>query len=568
MDIALTATELLLAGAEVERRPAGRLFDAVTAHLTDANAQGLVVLGAFGSGKTTLCNALAASPPSGASACSVVPLRQVARLPTVEEGLTRAVGPARLAEARRGDRVLLLDGLDEVARPGQAGFDEFFREVISAAGPRWVLTSRPGHFRTDASEPEPDQIDVMDDARVRLLRIDPVPLDHVRRMLGERRGGRELLSSVEGLERLATSPLLLNVAEAAWRHIEPGRPIQPWGLFDAWIRLVLDTGPGHDAAIDRLIELSWRAFRDNRFSSEGASFSRADVAQAEVPGELRRALMVTDLDGRMRFGHRSVYEFLVASHIAPRLLANQGQGPDELSGLHISNAMRAFLVGRVGAMPVVYEGERVRIPRGNYVSGGDGRSDERPLIIRHLARPCWIARAPVSHREWSAFLQAVPDDRIDANYLAHWGAARVMPHHLGDAPIYGIWPEDAEAYVAWAGARLPTADEWEKAARGIDGRRWPWGDFWRKGLSVTSEAGVPHPLPARAFGAHGDAGLFSASGGVFEYTSTPWRGRDNRGRVVMGGCYTHAVSSSRLGLRLSHKLSGNLKAGLRLGWDA
>jgi hypothetical protein len=75
-------------------------------------------------------------------------------------------------------------------------------------------------------------------------------------------------------------------------------------------------------------------------------------------------------------------------------------------------------------------------------------------------------------------------------------------------------------------------------------------------------------MPVRALGAHGAAGLFSSVGGVFEYTSSPWRGREDRGRIVMGGCFTHPQATSRASLRLSHKLSGNLKAGLRLAWDA
>ena len=54
---------------------------------------------------------------------------------------------------------------------------------------------------------------------------------------------------------------------------------------------------------------------------------------------------------------------------------------------------------------------------------------------------------------------------------------------------------------------------------------------------------------------------------LFEYTSTAYRGREDRGRVVMGGCYTHPASAARPSLRLSHKLSGNLKTGLRLAWD-
>ncbi len=565
MLLPLPASRLYLADGEVESEPVGGLYEAVRAHLSARAAGGLVVLGSFGAGKSTLCRAVAEDEIEGALPATFVPLAVVARSPTIREGLLRTVGTQRLDEAQRGERVLLLDGLDEVPDPGS--FPAWFEELIALAGPRWVVTSRPSHVRTFA-EAAPEQVDTLERHGVITLSVQPVDRSTVQAVLSAFPRGEGLLRSVEGLADLGTSPLLLQILRAALPHVESGRPIDAWGIFDAWLRYALRTGPGHEEALARLEELAWNALRDSGWSTETMSFDPEALAQARIPRDLQHQIMVTELDGRVRFGHRSVFEYLIAARIAPRLAANQGQGPDDLTGRCITDATRAFLVGRVGRMPVRITSERTLIPRGNFVAGGDRSPDERNLRINHLAEPVWIARAPVTGSDWARLLSSRPDERQDAGYLPHWGHPRRLPAGDGDRPIHGVWPEDAEAYAAWAGADLPSADAWEKASRGLDGRIWPWGDHWRGGSAVTSEVGVKAPLPVRAFGAHGDAALFSGVGGVFEITSTPWRGRPERGRVVMGGCFAHPAATARPSLRLSHKLSGHLKCGLRLSWKA
>lgn len=551
----LTATALTIDGARLDETPAGELEPLIRGRLEQGPT---VLLGPFGSGKTHLVDRIAAHTPA-----TPVPLRLLDPNRPFVDALVAVIGRARLEAAQEGTRPLLLDGLDEAAF-APSSLQERFHEILEVAGPRWLLTSRPGFFRTEWEHAE-DQVDSLTEG-IPTFRIDPLPHRVVQEQLYAY-GGCTVLESVDGLADLATSPLLLHVVGSALPHIHLDRPIDAWGLFDAWIRRGLWTGPGHDEVVDRLQELAWAVCVEHGFRPTALRFTAEMVRRAQIPARLRSALMVTDLDGARRFGHRSVLEFLVAGHLAPRIHANQGCGPDELSGFLLTEATRAFLVGRMPSMPVRVHGDRVRIPRGNFVAGGD-HPDARPLRIAHLERPVWIARMPVTGRQWQRFLDAHPDAREDAHYLAHWGPERRCPQDRADEPIYNIWPSDADRFAAYAGARLPTADEWEKASRGIDGRRWPWGDHWRSGRISTAELGLVRPLPPRCLGALGDAHLFGSVGGVFETTASPWRGRPDRGRVVMGGCFSHSRRAAHPALRLSHRLSGNLKCGLRLAWDA
>jgi gamma-glutamyl hercynylcysteine S-oxide synthase len=133
--------------------------------------------------------------------------------------------------------------------------------------------------------------------------------------------------------------------------------------------------------------------------------------------------------------------------------------------------------------------DRVSIEAGPFLFGGGEDSSLRRAI--HLSAYA-IDRYPVTVAAYAEFIEAGGYDDRSLWSAAGWRfrseRAVARPRFWGDAewaaylvpnhPVVGVSAYEAEAYAAFRGARLPTEAEWEKAARGIDGRRYPWGETW------------------------------------------------------------------------------------------
>ena len=169
----------------------------------------------------------------------------------------------------------------------------------------------------------------------------------------------------------------------------------------------------------------------------------------------------------------------------------------------------------------------VQIPAGRFQMGSNDRPDEKP-VRSLLCGGFWMAKHPVTSAQFKRFVDAT-------NYEAGGEWATSGRSWGLNAAVSRVTFEDASAYCRWAGLRLPTEEEWEYAARGWDGRRYPWGDHWdqhacrhdAEGLSRGALSVGSHPRGASVFGCH------DLAGNVWEWTDT-WYGPYGSPAVVNG----------------------------------
>lgn len=197
------------------------------------------------------------------------------------------------------------------------------------------------------------------------------------------------------------------------------------------------------------------------------------------------------------------------------------------------------------------------VPGGPAVLGaaGVGSGPERVGTFPPLA----VAVHPVTVGAWSRFLAEQTIDESRHRQPLGWGRQDDEAR-----PVVGVDREDAVAFCRWLSlatrrtVRLPTADEWERAGRGGDGRQFPWGDTLDPSACAclgSCEPDGPAPTVGRFPGDRSPFGVRDLAGGVWEWTA----GVGDRGLVV-GGAWISEPDACRLGVRRS------VRAAARLPW--
>ena len=132
------------------------------------------------------------------------------------------------------------------------------------------------------------------------------------------------------------------------------------------------------------------------------------------------------------------------------------------AGRELDSKLPREIIGRDGAPMVL-------IPSGEFVMGSSAASDERPAHRVHLDA-YYLDIFEVTISRYAKFLETITTQQAPHQ----WNTVNLTED--GDRPVIGVNWSDADAYCRWMEKRLPTEAEWEKAARGTDGRKYPWGD--------------------------------------------------------------------------------------------
>jgi formylglycine-generating enzyme required for sulfatase activity len=217
-----------------------------------------------------------------------------------------------------------------------------------------------------------------------------------------------------------------------------------------------------------------------------------------------------------------------------------------------------------------FEPDMMLISRGQFLMGSDPQEDksamghEQPPHTIHLP-DYYLAKTPVTNAQYAAFVRATGHEPP-----SHWENDR-YPKGKANHPVVRVSWYDAVAYCRWLSEvtgkpyRLPTEAEWEKGARGTDGRIYPWGDRWDAKRCSTKEGGKEGTTPVGSYPRGASPyGLMDMAGNMWEWTSSlhwsyPYRADDGReapaspdARVLRGGSWLNHYDSARAAYRRSY----------------
>lgn len=227
--------------------------------------------------------------------------------------------------------------------------------------------------------------------------------------------------------------------------------------------------------------------------------------------------------------------------------------------------------------PAFTPGEMVLIPAGEFILGSNDDKESSYYPEQKVKLPAyWIDKNEATNTEFLDFAVKTGYTGEGAKEGKDW--RQFFTPDKARYPVVFITWNDAEAYCKSLGKRLPTEDEWEKAARGTDGRKYPWGNTWDATKTNTYESGLRDPNAVGKFPDTSPYGVSDMLGNVQEWTSSwykPYKGtlrRDQwfgeRAKVVRGLSARMYGSRGNLSMRSAYVPKSLFDFGCRCAKDA
>jgi serine/threonine-protein kinase len=207
----------------------------------------------------------------------------------------------------------------------------------------------------------------------------------------------------------------------------------------------------------------------------------------------------------------------------------------------------------------------VFIPGGAFLMGRNGGDEyERPEHQVTVA-PFFLDKFEVTCEEYQKFV-----DETGHRPPPSWTKGRFSEGE-GRLPVTGVSWDDATAFALWAGKRLPTEEEWEFAARGTNGRLYPWGNQWIENTANVASAGYGKPVEVGSFaGSASPFGIHDMIGNVWEWTGSEIHSYPGgkiqedglsaadraRLKVIRGGCFLSGPSEASTTYRMGYAARG------------
>lgn len=216
--------------------------------------------------------------------------------------------------------------------------------------------------------------------------------------------------------------------------------------------------------------------------------------------------------------------------------------------------------------------DMVKVPKGSFLYG-----DQK--MRETIDHDYWIDQYPVTNEKYRAFVEAggYGNQQYWSDYGWNWKTENniIGPAYWNDlkwnsedCPVVGVSYYEAKAYARWAGKRLPTEQEWEKAARSEDGRQYPWGKKFYKNRCNSSESEISHTTPVNQYpNGVSPYGCYDMAGNVWEWCAS-WYDSTQGWCIVRGGSWNAVPADLRLTARNWYDaFYRNYLLGFRLAQD-